>query len=136
MLSSFVVFVACVLPLFQQNSATMKNYLGLVPLILLGIGYSIYACALWGSVPYTVPERLLGTAFGMCTAVQNTGLTIVFPVVGALNGLDKKDNVQYFNYSLILLASFAALGFVVNILLYFDDINNRKGVLNNVHSEK
>jgi hypothetical protein len=41
----------------------------IIPLVLMGIGYSVYACALWGSIPYTVPENMLGSAFGMCTAI-------------------------------------------------------------------
>lgn len=117
--------------------------MGLIPLIFLGVGYSIYACALWGSVPYTVSEKLLGTAFGMCTAVQNTGLTIAFPLIGYLNGKDTKyigpgpnDKEQYFNYSLIFMACLGTLGFIVNIFLYFDDINNRGGALNKTYSKK
>ena len=59
----------------------------LLPLTLLGIGYSIYACALWGSIPYTVPENKLGSAFGLCTAVQNTGLTITPLIMGFLDSI-------------------------------------------------
>jgi hypothetical protein len=39
------------------------------PLVLTGFGYSIYAAALWGSIPYVVEARTVGTAFGFCTAV-------------------------------------------------------------------
>jgi hypothetical protein len=31
-----------------------KCYNELYPLVLVGIGYSIYAAAIWGSVPYVV----------------------------------------------------------------------------------
>lgn len=44
-------------------------YSELVPLILVGIGYSIYAAALWASIPYVVEPRTVGTAFGFCTAI-------------------------------------------------------------------
>jgi len=38
-------------------------------MVLVGIGYSIYAAALWGSIPYVVSARTVGTAFGICTAI-------------------------------------------------------------------
>lgn len=42
--------------------------------ILLGIGYWIYATALWPSIAFTVDSKLLGSAFGITTAVQNIGM--------------------------------------------------------------
>ena len=48
---------------------TSMNWSFLAPLILLGIAYSIYAGALWSSIPYVVKPNTLGTAFGLCTAV-------------------------------------------------------------------
>jgi hypothetical protein len=44
-------------------------YSELAPLIMVGVGYSIYAAALWGSIPYVVEARTVGTAFGICYAV-------------------------------------------------------------------
>jgi hypothetical protein len=44
-------------------------YTELAPLILVGIGYSIYGAALWGSIPYVVEARTVGTAFGFVTAI-------------------------------------------------------------------
>jgi hypothetical protein len=38
-------------------------------MILLGLGYSIYAAALWASIPYVVKARTVGTAFGITTAL-------------------------------------------------------------------
>jgi len=32
---------------------------------LMGLSYSILACALWPMVAYVVPEHQLGTAYGM-----------------------------------------------------------------------
>ena len=58
------------------------EYMCLIPLCLLGLGYSVYAAALWGCIPYTVEPRLIGTAYGLCTAIQNIGLTIS-PLISA-----------------------------------------------------
>lgn len=43
-------------------------FMSLVPLILLGLSYTTYAVVLWGSLPYMVEARTLGTAFGICTS--------------------------------------------------------------------
>lgn len=69
-LSSFLVGVACLITmiLVAQDYQT-ANYTFLIPLILLGFAYSIYAGALWSSVPYVVKPNTLGTAFGLCTSV-------------------------------------------------------------------
>ena len=36
-----------------------------VAMSLMGIAYSIFACVLWPLIAFTVPEYLLGTAYGM-----------------------------------------------------------------------
>jgi len=51
-------------------------------LIFTGIGYSIYASAIWGSVPYVVSPRTVGTAFGLATSIQNIGLCTAPTIVG------------------------------------------------------
>jgi hypothetical protein len=103
--------------------------------VLLGIGYSVYACALWGSIPFVVPEKLLGSAFGLCTAIQNTGLTIV-PLMLTLTQNWSKTGTIYNNLSICLLVLFGCIGIIINLLLYFDDIKNRNGVLNKAMSGK
>ena len=44
------------------------------PLVFQGIAYSIYASALWPSMPLVMREDQLGSAYGLITAVQNLGL--------------------------------------------------------------
>ena len=56
----------------------------MIPLVLTGIGYSIYAAACWGSVPYVVDPKSVGTAFGIATAIQNIGLVIAPTIVGMI----------------------------------------------------
>ena len=53
---------------------TESCYYEVAPLVLCGIGYSVYASVIWGSIPYVVEPRTVGTAYGICTAVQNAGL--------------------------------------------------------------
>ena len=68
MTSSILVILACFITIILPSYST-TNYSILLPLILLGIGYSIYAAALWASIPYTVEPKVLGSAFGLTTAI-------------------------------------------------------------------
>lgn len=55
-----------------------------VPLVLLGICYSIYASALWPSVALVIEPQFHATAYGVVTAVQNLGLAVAPMAIGAL----------------------------------------------------
>eukprot|EP00850_Spirogloea_muscicola_P022497 SM000298S10951 [mRNA] locus=s298:37789:41726:- [translate_table: standard] len=55
-----------------------------VPLITLGLAYSIFASAVWPSVALVAPAGTLGTAYGLTTAVQNAGLFSVPIAVGKI----------------------------------------------------
>lgn len=92
MTSSVLILLACIITTLIPESLPGEgpNYLCILPLSLLGVGYSVYAAALWGCIPYTVPARLIGTAYGLTTAVQNIGLTISPLVSGALLSTDKE----------------------------------------------
>ena len=63
------------------------------------------------------------------TAVQNIGLT-VSPIIAGYTLKTKRDQ-GYFWY-FIFFDILAIIGTVLNVWLYFDDINKRKGILNKV----
>ena len=83
-ISSIMILLACLFTMMIPGSPSpdQTQWLCLIPLSLLGIGYSVYAAALWGCIPYTVPAKLVGTAYGLCTAIQNIGLTLS-PIISA-----------------------------------------------------
>jgi nitrate/nitrite transporter NarK len=66
-LSSIILLVAHVINMIIPDCNKCYSELG--PLVLIGMGYSIYAAALWGSIPYVVDAKTVGTAFGFCTAI-------------------------------------------------------------------
>ena len=66
--SSLLVMFSCILTIVLViMTFTGTNYICLAPLITLGIAYSIYASALWPSIPFVVPPPALGSAFGLIT---------------------------------------------------------------------
>jgi hypothetical protein len=58
-----------------------------VGLVFQGIAYSVYAAAIWPAIVYVVKPNQVGTAYGLVTAVQNSGLAIAPLVVGGLTEL-------------------------------------------------
>jgi Na+/melibiose symporter-like transporter len=66
-ISSGILLIAHLSNMFFDDCD--QCYTELCPLILVGIGYSIYGAALWGSIPYVVEARTVGTAFGFVTAI-------------------------------------------------------------------
>jgi MFS family permease len=114
--------------------------------VLCGIGYAIYASVIWGSIPYTVEPRTVGTAYGICTAIQNIGLASAPVAVSALidtvkvpqpvaddDGNIKMEEVGV-NYAAAdyFFLAVNVIGLVANIALYFVDLKYYGGVLNNV----
>lgn len=97
-----------------------------VPLVLLGVSYSIYASAMWPSVAYVVEQRLLGTAYGIVTAVQNAGLAVFPLIIGAI-----KDKTGTYKYPEIFFLSITLMGFVVALWLNYEDYFSG-GTLNSV----
>jgi len=63
---SFLMIIAHAMQLVIPTCDDRCWY-SVVPSVLLGLSYSIYAVVLWGSLPYLVEARTLGTAFGICT---------------------------------------------------------------------
>jgi MFS family permease len=66
-LSSVILIIAFTVSMFLPPCEQCYNEV--IPLSLVGVGYSIYAAAIWGSVPYVVASHTVGTAFGLATAI-------------------------------------------------------------------
>jgi MFS family permease len=60
-------------------------------MLCLGVVYTIFAGALWPSFALTVPQKQLGTAYGIATALQNGGLAFVPLLVGHLQATPSAD---------------------------------------------
>ncbi|XP_074183123.1 lysosomal dipeptide transporter MFSD1 isoform X7 [Rhinolophus sinicus] len=55
-----------------------------IAMCLLGLSYSLLACALWPMVAFVVPEHQLGTAYGFMQSIQNLGLAISSIIAGMI----------------------------------------------------
>ncbi|XP_049432255.1 major facilitator superfamily domain-containing protein 1 isoform X3 [Epinephelus fuscoguttatus] len=86
-----------------------------IAMSLLGISYSLLACALWPMVAFVVPEHQLGTAYGFMQSIQNLGLALIAMAAGAI--LDTKGYLILEVFFCICIC-FALMGVVT---LYFVD---------------
>lgn len=101
------------------------------PLVFTGIGYSIYASAIWGSVPYVVTPNTVGTAFGLATSIQNIGLCTAPTIVGFIK--DKTIGIDHgFFYMNAFFVAINLIGLVLNSYLYYIDIKYNNGVLDKI----
>lgn len=124
--SSVLCMIACLWVAFSPTYSE-PSYMCLPPMIILGLGYSIYGAALWSCIPYTVPARTLGSAYGLTTAIQNVGMFLGPQIIAQIQGaMPDEDN---YKYSLIFLASCAFIGFLINVWLMYDDLTNHGGIL-------
>ncbi|OQS05172.1 Major Facilitator Superfamily (MFS) [Thraustotheca clavata] len=97
-----------------------------VPLVLQGIAYCVFAAALWPSIPCkcscsknlissldVVDARMIGSAYGAITSIQNLGLALFPMLVATVYSIDKVyiPNVE------MLFVAFGALGSLAAIAL-------------------
>jgi len=109
----------------------------------MGITYSIYVAALWPMVPLVVKPTVVGSAYGLCTAIQNIGLAIGPTIVGAVTNkkvTDEADRTGANNNAFIVvnvvLGGFAFLGVLSSLGLLIADRVYYKGILQKPASKK
>lgn len=94
-----------------------------IPMIIFGIGYSVMCSALWPLVALIIPQRDLGTAYGIMQAIQNLGLGVTNEISGML--------VDWKGY--IYLESFfvfwASVSVIATMILLVQDVKSN-GQLN------
>ncbi|CAG9099040.1 unnamed protein product [Plutella xylostella] len=90
---------------------------------VLGVSYSLLASGLWPLVALIVPESQLGTAYGICQAVQNLGLATVIILAGVI--------VDHYGYLMLEMFFLGCLfiSLIAAVLIYIVD-SAGDGVLN------
>ncbi|XP_022534498.2 major facilitator superfamily domain-containing protein 1 isoform X1 [Astyanax mexicanus] len=109
------VLVAVVTTLISHMMLAFTFWNPWIAMVILGLSYSLLACALWPMVAFVVPEHQLGTAYGFMQSIQNLGLALISMAAGAI--LDSKGYLllEVFFCACICLALIAV------VVLYFVD---------------
>jgi len=105
--------------------------IAIILIIILGVAFSLVPSAMWPSVPKIIPEKQLGTAYGMIFLVQNIGLSLVPLLIGwvldkyCISGTRMLDGVEVSNYNytipMIIFSCFGLLAILVAFLLKAED---------------
>ncbi|XP_054771784.2 major facilitator superfamily domain-containing protein 1-like [Lytechinus pictus] len=119
----FWVALGIILTLVSHGALAFTFINPFATMTLMGIAYSILACALWPIVAFIMPEHQLGTAYGFMQSIQNLGLAIVAVIAGKI--VDSNGYLLYevFNLSCLCIA------LICCVLMYLVD-STRGGGLN------
>lgn len=101
-----------------------------VPMILLGMAFSLVPAAMWPSMVKLVQEKQIGTAYGLMYSIQNLGLW-AFPILAGYI-LDKTNpgnpDVTDYTMTLLMFAGLGLLGLIFALLLKREDSKGSYGV--------
>lgn len=98
----------------------------IIPLLFLGIAFSLVPAAMWPSMVRLVKEKQIGTAYGLMYSIQNLGLW-GFPLLAGII-LDKTNpgNPTILNYTPVILM-FASLGILGLFFAFMLKREDRRG---------
>ncbi len=101
-----------------------------IPMILLGVAFSLVPAALWPSMVQLVKEKQIGTAYGIMYSVQNLGLFALPILVGVILDATNQAGVEKLDYTptMIMFAALGVLGLVFSFLLKYEDKKNGRGI--------
>uniref|UniRef100_A0A6G1SPV0 Lysosomal dipeptide transporter MFSD1 n=1 Tax=Aceria tosichella TaxID=561515 RepID=A0A6G1SPV0_9ACAR len=117
------LLVSCILVLGSHMLMAVTFINQWIPMIALGIGYSIMSSSLWPLVTLVVPQQQLGTAYGVMQAIQNLGLALTANLTGIL--IDWKGYI----FVEMFFVLWVSIALICTLLLIVQD-HRRKGCLN------
>lgn len=102
-----------------------------IPILLLGFGYSIFACVLWPSISIAVIDKhFVGFAYGVATCLQNISMSINPMIIARI--LVKYKN---YYYCLFFLGIISLITILLSGYLYYINKEYYKKILNLVTYE-
>ena len=101
-----------------------------IPMILLGVAFSLVPAAMWPSMVRLVDDKQIGTAYGLMYSIQNLGLWGVPLLAGKILDRTNPVGTGTLNYTptmlLFILLSF--IGLIFALLLKYQDKKRGYGV--------
>ena len=98
-----------------------------IPMIFLGISFSLVPAAMWPSMVKLVEEKQIGTAYGIMYSIQNLGLAGTPILAGYILDISNKTTEGALNYTstMLMFAGMSAIAlFFAFLLKYFDKKKN------------
>lgn len=127
--ASVMIIGALILTLVHLTFAltTFPPYL---PMILLGVAFSLVPAAMWPTVVKLVDETKIGTAYGLMYSIQNLGLW-GFPILaGMILDATNTESVNQLDYTwtILMFAGLGIIGLIFALMLKRDDKKYGYGV--------
>ena len=101
-----------------------------IPMILLGVSFSLIPAAMWPSMVKLVDENQIGTAYGLMYSIQNIGL-FVFPILaGYILDTTNPSDAEKLDYTptIIMFVVLGALALIFSLRLKFTDKKHGYGI--------
>jgi MFS family permease len=91
-----------------------------VPIVMLGIAFSLIPAVMWPSVAYIVDEKRLGTAYALMTLIQQIGLFALNWLVGWANDYTVANAMNPGGYALgmWIFSGLGIVGLLFSVLLW------------------
>ena len=81
------MLLSLVICFLQGGNIAQQDDWILLPIVLVGFAYAIFESSIWPSVVYIVPEKLLGTAYGLPTIFSGFSGVMIPLVIAELQSL-------------------------------------------------
>lgn len=112
--------------LFVHLSFAFTEIYPLVPMILLGIAFSLVPAAMWPSMVKLVSYNQIGAAYGLMYSIQNLGLFAIPLLAGYILDNSNTGNTETLNYvpTMIMFCIIGILGVFFAFMLKYEDKRN------------
>ncbi|MCK4663888.1 MAG: MFS transporter [Bacteroidales bacterium] len=101
-----------------------------LPMIMLGVAFSLVPASMWPTVVKLVDESKIGSAYGLMYSIQNLGLW-GFPILAGII-LDKTNvgntGALDYTYTILMFAALGLVGLVFGFLLKYEDRRSGAGI--------
>lgn len=135
--ASVMLFGAIILLLVHLTFA-LTSVAPYIPMIMLGIAFSLVPASMWPTVVKLVPESKIGTAYGLMYSIQNLGLWI-FPILagkildatnpGIAEAAESGQIVAYdYKWTILMFAGLGLVGVLFALLLKREDKRSNLGI--------
>jgi MFS family permease len=90
-----------------------------IPIVMMGVAFSLIPAVMWPSVAYIVDERRLGTAYALMTLIQQVGFFALNLLIGEANDVSGagRDNPGGYALGMWIFSSLGFLGLLFSFLL-------------------
>ena len=101
-----------------------------VPMIMLGIAFSLVPAAMWPSMVKLVKEKQIGTAYGLMYSIQNLGLWGIPLIAGIILDRTNPGDPDVLNYTptILMFAGLGMAGLLFAVMLKILDGRKNYGI--------